>query len=73
MPGILGPALPGFMQCNAALCAQETIRFGLSAFRVALPALINEYITIAKLTSLGSVISLAEMLLVGERLYTQNF
>ncbi|RDK00771.1 amino acid ABC transporter permease/ATP-binding protein [Paraburkholderia lacunae] len=43
------------------------------AFRVALPALINEYVTIVKLTSLVSVISLAEILLVGERLYTQNF
>jgi polar amino acid transport system permease protein len=43
------------------------------AFRVALPALVNEYITIVKLTSLVSVISLAEILLVGERLYTQNF
>lgn len=43
------------------------------AFRVALPSLINEYITIVKLTSLVSVISLTEILLVGERLYTQNF
>lgn len=43
------------------------------AFRVALPTLINEYITIVKLTSLVSVISLAEILLVGEQLYTQNF
>jgi polar amino acid transport system permease protein len=43
------------------------------AFRVALPSLINEYITIVKLTSLVSVISLAEILLIGERLYTQNF
>src|SRR5471032_2031442 len=43
------------------------------AFRVALPSLINEYITIVKLTSLVSVISLGEILLVGERLYTQNF
>jgi polar amino acid transport system permease protein len=43
------------------------------AFRVALPSLINEFITIVKLTSLVSVISLAEILLVGERLYTQNF
>ncbi|RDV00467.1 amino acid ABC transporter permease/ATP-binding protein [Trinickia dinghuensis] len=43
------------------------------AFRVALPALINEYISIVKLTSLVSVISLEEILLVGERLYTQNF
>jgi polar amino acid transport system permease protein len=43
------------------------------AFRVALPALINEYITIVKLTSLVSVISLSEILMVGERLYTQNF
>jgi polar amino acid transport system permease protein len=43
------------------------------AFRVALPALINEYISIVKLTSLVSVISLQEILLVGERLYSQNF
>lgn len=43
------------------------------AFRIALPSLINEYITIVKLTSLVSVISLGEILLVGERLYTQNF
>ncbi|MDH4582623.1 amino acid ABC transporter permease/ATP-binding protein [Pseudomonas sp. BN415] len=43
------------------------------AFRIALPSLINEYISIVKLTSLVSVISLAELLLVGERLYTQNF
>ncbi|TKC85927.1 amino acid ABC transporter permease/ATP-binding protein [Trinickia terrae] len=43
------------------------------AFRVALPALVNEYVTIVKLTSLVSVISLAEILLVGERFYTQNF
>ncbi|MDM9559734.1 amino acid ABC transporter permease/ATP-binding protein [Bordetella petrii] len=43
------------------------------ALRIALPALGNEFITIAKLTSLVSVISLAEILLVGQRLYTQNF
>ena len=43
------------------------------AFRVALPALVNEFITIVKLTSLVSVISLAEILLVGQRLYTRNF
>jgi len=43
------------------------------AFRVALPALINEYISITKLTSLVSVISLTEILQVGQRLYTQNF
>lgn len=43
------------------------------AFRIALPTLINEYITIVKLTSLVSVISLGEILLVGQRLYTQNF
>ena len=43
------------------------------AFRIALPSLANEYVTIVKLTSLVSVISLAEILLVGERLYTQNF
>ncbi|KVL27219.1 amino acid ABC transporter permease/ATP-binding protein [Burkholderia sp. MSMB1835] len=43
------------------------------AIRIALPALANEFITIVKLTSLVSVISLAEILLVGQRLYTQNF
>lgn len=43
------------------------------AFRVALPALANEYVSIVKLTSLVSVISLTEILLVGQRLYTQNF
>lgn len=43
------------------------------AFRVALPSLVNEYVTIVKMTSLVSVVSLAEILLVGERLYTQNF
>jgi len=43
------------------------------ALRIALPALSNEFITIAKMTSLVSVISLAEILLVGQRLYTQNF
>jgi polar amino acid transport system permease protein len=43
------------------------------ALRVALPSLGNEYISIVKLTSLVSVISLAEILLVGQRYYTQNF
>lgn len=43
------------------------------AFRVALPALGNELVTIVKLTSLVSAISLTELLLVGQRLYTQNF
>ena len=43
------------------------------AFRVSLPALGNELVTILKLTSLVSAISLAELLLVGQRLYTQNF
>ncbi|MBI3899580.1 MAG: amino acid ABC transporter permease/ATP-binding protein [Gammaproteobacteria bacterium] len=43
------------------------------ALRVALPSLANEFVTIAKLTSLVSVISLAEILLVGQRLYTRNF
>lgn len=43
------------------------------AFRIALPALINEFIAIVKLTSLVSVISLTEILLVGQRLYAQNF
>lgn len=43
------------------------------ALRIALPTLANEYITIVKLTSLVSVISLSEILLVGQQLYTQNF
>ena len=43
------------------------------AVRVAMPALSNQFITIVKLTSLVSVISLAEILLVGQRLYTRNF
>lgn len=43
------------------------------AVRIALPALANQFVTIVKLTSLISVISLAEILLVGQRLYTQNF
>lgn len=43
------------------------------AFRVALPTLGNQFITIVKLTSLVSVISLAEILLIGQRLYTRNF
>ena len=43
------------------------------AIRVALPTLSNQFITIVKLTSLVSVISLAEILMVGQRLYTQNF
>jgi polar amino acid transport system permease protein len=43
------------------------------AIRVALPSLANEYISIVKLTSLVSVISLTEILMVGQRLYSQNF
>lgn len=43
------------------------------AFRIALPTLGNQFITIVKLTSLVSVISLTEILLVGQRLYTRNF
>jgi polar amino acid transport system permease protein len=43
------------------------------AFRVALPTLGNQLVTIVKLTSLVSAISLTELLLVGQRLYTQNF
>ena len=43
------------------------------AVRVALPGLANEYISIVKLTSLVSVVSLTEILLVGQRLYSENF
>lgn len=43
------------------------------SIRVSLPSLGNQFITIVKLTSLVSVISLAEVLLVGQRLYTRNF
>lgn len=43
------------------------------ALRIALPALANQLITILKLTSLVSTISLVELLVVGQRLFTQNF
>jgi His/Glu/Gln/Arg/opine family amino acid ABC transporter permease subunit len=43
------------------------------ALRVALPTLTNEFISIVKLSSLVSVISLTEILMVGQRLYSQNF
>jgi len=43
------------------------------ALRISLPTLVNEYIAIVKQTSLVSVISLSEILMVGERLYTDNF
>ncbi|MCP2253355.1 polar amino acid transport system permease protein [Prauserella aidingensis] len=43
------------------------------AFRVAIPSLGNELTTIIKLSSLVSTISLTEILLVGQRLYTDNF
>lgn len=43
------------------------------AIRVALPSLTNEFISIVKLSSLVSVISLTEILMVGQRLYSQNF
>lgn len=43
------------------------------AFRIALPSLGNEFVNILKLTSLASAISLSEILLQGQRLYTQNF
>lgn len=43
------------------------------SLRTALPVLVNEFITIVKMTSLVSVISLSEILMVGERLYTENF
>ena len=43
------------------------------ALRIALPTLSNEFVVIVKLTSLVSVISLTEILLVGQRLYAQNF
>ncbi|WPP01921.1 amino acid ABC transporter permease/ATP-binding protein [Pseudomonas sp. HR96] len=43
------------------------------ALRVALPSLANEYISIVKLSSLVSVISLTEILMVGQRLYSENF
>lgn len=43
------------------------------AIRIALPTLSNQYVTIVKLTSLVSVISLTEILFVGQQLYTTNF
>jgi polar amino acid transport system permease protein len=43
------------------------------ALRVSVPALGNEFISNLKNTSLASVISLVELTLAGQRLYTQNF
>ncbi|WP_028934455.1 amino acid ABC transporter permease/ATP-binding protein [Pseudonocardia spinosispora] len=43
------------------------------AIRVCVPALGNEFISNLKNTSLASVISLVELTLSGQRLYTQNF
>jgi len=43
------------------------------AIRVSMPAMINEFVTIIKLSSLVSAISLSEILQVGQRLYSQNF
>lgn len=43
------------------------------ALRVSMPALINELVTIIKLSSLVSAISLPELLQTGQRLYSQNF
>ncbi|MFT6348431.1 MAG: polar amino acid transport system permease protein [Psychromonas sp.] len=43
------------------------------AIRISMPALINEYVTIIKLSSLVSAISLTELLQTGQRLYSQNF
>ena len=43
------------------------------ALRVALPTLVNQFVTCVKLTSLASAISLSELLQVGERLYAGNF
>jgi polar amino acid transport system permease protein len=43
------------------------------AFRIALPANANEFISILKLTSLVCTISLSEILLTGQQLYTNNF
>ena len=43
------------------------------ALRIALPPLTNQFVTIIKLTSLVSVISLTEILLVGQQLYIRNF
>lgn len=43
------------------------------AVRISLPSLINEYVTIIKLSSLVSVISLQEILATGQRMYSQNF
>ncbi|ADZ91923.1 amino acid ABC transporter permease/ATP-binding protein [Marinomonas mediterranea] len=43
------------------------------ALRISMPALINEYVTVIKLSSLVSAISLSEILQTGQRLYSQNF
>jgi polar amino acid transport system permease protein len=52
------------------------VEFGVvvpQAIRVALPSLANELVVIIKMTSLVSSISMTELLLVGQRLYTRNF
>lgn len=55
-------------------------RFGIErmivipqAFRISLPTLINEFITIVKLSSLASAIALPEILTIGKRLYADNW
>ncbi|TXR51899.1 amino acid ABC transporter permease/ATP-binding protein [Reinekea thalattae] len=43
------------------------------AFRISMPTMTNEFVTIIKLSSLVSAISLPELLQVGQRLYSENF
>ncbi len=74
--GLLGVP-PGQIEAGRALALRyagiQRLIVIPQALRVALPALSNQLITIFKLTSLVSTISLAELLVVGQRLYTQNF
>lgn len=74
--GILSVAHGQAEAARALGLSRATVQFQIvvpQAFRVALPALGNELVTIVKLTSLVSAISLTELLLVGQRLYTRNF
>lgn len=67
----------GQMEAAQALgLGKFRVEFGIAvpqAVRVALPSLANELVVIIKMTSLVSSISMTELLLVGQRLYTRNF
>lgn len=74
--GLLSVQQGQFEAGKALGLSTRQIRFSIiipQSLRISLPTLVNEFITIVKMTSLVSVISLSEILMVGERLYTENF